>query len=139
MPSPDNSGESVFGAKVDIPTSQIWKTLNDKIKNPQNYIGPLIQSVKCEDKGDHIYREMTLTTGEVLKEDVFAFEDLLTVEYHSTVQDIVVVNQWNPERRCLEYRLESKMGNHQGWWEGADTRDVALNSIQKQYDLAKSL
>ncbi len=138
-PQPDNTGEGVFGPPTDVPFVQLWKALVDKIKNPRRYLGADVIDVKSEDHDGYVYREMGLANGAVMKEKIYANEELGRVEYRVVDADMIVVNQYHKDRKCIEYCIENRNGKKLGWWEGSDWRAKGMAAIKGQYAIAATL
>ena len=136
--NPDNKDHGVMGPPTDVPVSQLWKALVDKIRNPGAYLQG-IGKVECRDNDDgSVYREMH-TSFAVMKENIYAFEDSHRVEFRMVDRPLVVVNRYVPEERAIEYRLETPEGKVVGWMDMDGAREGTYKAICGQYEKAKSL
>lgn len=134
---PDHQSTGVVGPATDVPFETLWKALVDKVRNPGKYLKG-VKSVDSHDNDDgSVAREMSLENGAVMKENIYMFKDKKRIEFRVIDKPLVVVNQYLPDKKAIEYVLESPDGTVLGWFKGG--REGTLEAIKGQYDKSKAL
>ncbi|CCG82384.1 protein of unknown function [Taphrina deformans PYCC 5710] len=133
----DGELTGVVGPRTEVPFSQLWPAMVDKIRHPERYLKG-VEKVECKDNEDgSIYREMTLSSGVTMKEDIYAFEDKARIEFRVVDKPFNVINAYHSDKGAIEYVVESKQGKVLGWMKGG--REGTLEAIKGQYEKAKEM
>lgn len=132
---PDHESTGVLGAETSLPLSTLWRAMVDKIYNPAKYLPNVLHVTTKETGRDSTYREMSLSNGHTMKEDIFADSKTGRIEFRVVDRDLVVVNQYRGDKHAIEYVLEDKNGKILGWWAGM--REATQKAIAGQYDIAQ--